>query len=110
MATLQDYRDERLRKLEELKTLGIDTYPAKANRTAMTREVIDSFDEREGQTVTVAGRIMGLRKFGKLAFIVLRDKSGQVQLFLHAPDVAELDATNGTLGMKQLNLLDTGDF
>jgi lysyl-tRNA synthetase class 2 len=110
MATLQDYRDERLRKLEELKALGIDTYPAKANRTAMTHEVIDNFEEREGQTVTVAGRIMGLRKFGKLAFIVLRDKSGQIQLFLHAPDVVELDVTNGTLGMKQLNLLDTGDF
>lgn len=110
MATLQDYRDERLRKLEELKTLGVDAYPAKANRTAMASEITDNFDEREGQTVTVAGRIMGLRKFGKLAFVVLRDKSGQVQLFLHAPDVAELDAVHGVLGMKQLNLLDTGDF
>lgn len=110
MATLQDYRDERLRKLEELKNLGIDSYPAKTNRTAMTRDVIENFDEREGQSVTVAGRIAGLRKFGKLAFIVVRDESGQVQLFLHAPDVAELDAAQGVLGMKQLNLLDTGDF
>jgi len=58
----------------------------------------------------VTGRIMGLRKFGKLAFIVLRDMSGEVQLFLHGPDVAELDAPNGVIGMKQLGLLDTGDF
>lgn len=110
MATLQDYRDERLRKLDELKTLGINPYPAKSNRTVKARQVIDEFDTREGQTVTVAGRVQGLRKFGKLAFIVLRDVSGQVQLFLHAPDVAELDARQGILGMKQLNLLDTGDF
>ena len=53
---------------------------------------------------------MNLRKFGKLAFIVLRDSSGQVQLFLHGPDVAELDAKRGTLGMKQLSLLDSGDY
>ena len=110
MATLQDYRDERLRKLEELKALGVNTYPADSHRTHKTREIVDGFDQLEGQSVTVAGRIVGLRKFGKLAFIVLRDDSGEVQLFLHAPDVAELDAPQGRLGMAQLNLLDTGDF
>lgn len=110
MATLQDYRDERVRKLEELKELGINPYPASSHRTATAQQVIDEFDARQGQAVTVTGRIVGLRKFGKLAFIVLRDMSGQVQLFLHAPDVAELDADQGVLGIKQLNLLDTGDF
>ena len=53
---------------------------------------------------------MNLRKFGKLAFIVLRDSSGQVQLFFHGPDVTELDAKRGILGMKQLSLLDSGDY
>ena len=60
--------------------------------------------------MSVVGRVMNLRKFGKLAFIVLRDSSGQVQLFLHGPDVTELDAKRGTLGMKQLSLLDSGDY
>ena len=110
MATLQDYRDERLRKLAELRTLGVDPYPAVSSRTSSTNDVTARFAELEGQTVTVAGRIMGLRKFGKLAFIVLRDQTGQVQLFLHGPDVAELDGPNGIIGMKQLPLLDTGDF
>lgn len=110
MATLQDYRDERLRKLAELKDLGINPYPASSHRTHTANSVIESFDTLEGQTVTVTGRITGLRKFGKLAFIVLRDISGSVQLFLHAPDVAELDASKGVLGMKELTLLDTGDF
>ena len=110
MATLQDYRDERLRKLAELRELGVDPYPAESHRTHMTSEVSDRFNELEGQTVTVTGRIMGLRKFGKLAFIVLRDQSGQVQLFLHAPDVAQLDAQKGIVGMSELPLLDSGDF
>jgi lysyl-tRNA synthetase class 2 len=110
MATLQDYRDERLRKLEELKTLGVNPYPAKSTRTIGAGQVAVKFDEIEGQTVIVGGRIMGLRKFGKLAFIVLKDFSGQVQLFLRDGDVAELRATENVLGMKELPLLDTGDF
>jgi lysyl-tRNA synthetase, class II len=110
MATLQDYRDERLRKLAQLKELGVDPYPADSHRTHDAGDITARFDELEGKAATVAGRIVGIRKFGKLAFIVLRDMSGQVQLFLHAPDVAELDAPRGILGMKELPLLDTGDF
>ena len=110
MATLQDYRDERLRKLDELKQLGVNPYPAKAQRTKSLADITSKFNDLDGQTATVAGRITGIRKFGKLAFIVIRDASGSLQLFLHAPDVAEIDAAAGVIGMKQLNLLDTGDF
>ena len=110
MATLQDYRDERLRKLAELRELGVNPYPATSHRTHVANDVVVKFDQLQGQTVTVVGRIMGIRKFGKLAFMVLRDQSGQVQLFFHAPDVAETDGPQGVIGIKQLSLLDTGDF
>lgn len=110
MATLQDYRDERLRKLSELKDLGINPYPADTHRTHNAGDIIAQFDTLEGQDVTVAGRVTGIRKFGKLAFIVLKDFSGSLQLFLHEPDVAPLDTARGVLGMEQLPLLDTGDF
>lgn len=110
MATLQDYRNERLRKLEELQKLGIDPYPARSERTHTCNQIVNDFENLEGKEVSVVGRVMNLRKFGKLAFIVLRDSSGQVQLFLHGPDVTELDAKRGTLGMKQLSLLDSGDY
>ena len=110
MATLQDYRNERLRKLEELRELGFNAYPSDSHRTHNVADVTARFDELEGQTVTVAGRVLGLRKFGKLAFIALGDQSGQVQLFLHGPDVVETDGASGLVGMKHVNLLDTGDF
>ncbi len=110
MATLQDYRNERLRKLQELQDLGVPAYPARSQRTHQCAQISAEFSQLEGQTVTVVGRVTALRKFGKLAFIVLADASGQVQLFLHGPSVAELDAPRGILGMKQLRLLDTGDF
>lgn len=110
MATLKDYRDERLRKLKELKQLGINPYPAEAHRTHNAGDIIKKFDELEGQTTTVAGRITGIRKFGKLAFIVLKDFSGEIQLFIQDGQIGERDAAKGQLGLDDLSLLDTGDF
>lgn len=110
MATLQDYRNERLRKLDQLHQLGVAPYPADAHRTHIASDISAKFDELEGQTATIVGRITGIRKFGKLAFIVLRDFSGSVQLFLRDGDVGERSSESGTIGMAELPLLDTGDF
>lgn len=110
MATLQDYRNERLRKLAALRELGIDPYPAHTERTHDCATVVMQYDELAGQKVTVAGRVLSIRSFGKLAFIKLQDASGAVQLYLQRDTMAELDAPRGILGMKQLRLLDTGDF
>lgn len=110
MATMKEYRDERLKKLEEIKQLGLNPYPAHTKRTAMLSDIVNNFDEMEGQTVSVAGRIVGLRKFGKLAFIVLKDFSGKIQLFIQANTLAETSAEKNLLGLNNLNLLDTGDF
>ena len=110
MATLKELRDERLRKLDELKQLGINPYPAKAERTHTTKQVVDEFGDLENQEVTIVGRVAGIRKFGQLAFIVLRDMSGQVQLFMKGDTVQPLDASVSQVGMSELPLLDTGDF
>jgi lysyl-tRNA synthetase class 2 len=110
MATLKDFRDERLRKLQDLRNLGFHPYPAEAHRTHNAVDVSTDFAALENNPVTVAGRITAIRKFGKLAFIVLKDFSGQVQLFLHADTVAPRDVTKNQLGLEDLPLLDTGDF
>jgi len=110
MATLKDFRDERLRKLSELHNLGINPFPAESKRTQENANITTDFKKLEGSEATVVGRIMGIRKFGKLAFIVIRDFSGSIQLFLRTDTVGELDAKSNQLGMAQLPLLDTGDF
>lgn len=110
MATLQDYRNERLRKRQELLDLGYDLYPSKANRSHDAVRVTAEFAALEGQQVTVAGRIDKIRKFGKIAFLVLRDFSGEVQVFLKKDDLEAGDVAKNTLDMSGLRLLDTGDF
>ncbi len=110
MATLKEFRDERIKKLEKLRGMGYNPYPAKANRTVMTSDILADFDAFDGKTETVFGCIKSIRKFGKLAFIVVRDFSGSIQLFLRAQDVQASDSTKGLIGIEDLNLLDTGDF
>jgi lysyl-tRNA synthetase class 2 len=112
MTTLKNFRDERLRKLAELQTLGINPYPAKANRTHNIIDVLDGFKKLENTCVTVVGRVVSIRKFGKLAFIVVRDMSGQMQLFVRSGDSADqANRSNSELLMpSEIGLLDTGDF
>jgi lysyl-tRNA synthetase class 2 len=110
MATLKDFRDERLRKLADLKKLGINPFPSKSSRTHYISDIVNRFDDLQGQNVTVAGRVMGIRKFGKIAFVVLRDFSGKIQLFLQSDTTESLNVGEDQLGLNELPLLDSGDF
>jgi len=110
MATLKDYRDERLRKLAELKGLGVNPYPAQATRSHAAQQVHDDFAGLEGQTVTVVGRITSIRKFGKIAFVVVKDMSGEIQLVWRRNDEQEVDRSNSELSQRDIALLDSGDF
>lgn len=113
MATLKDYRNERLRKLEELKKLDVNPYPSNGKRTHYINDLLQNFDSLEGQDVTIVGRIKSIRKFGKIAFIVVKDQSPHsIQLFLRTrDDVPAPDRTNSELLMpSEIALLDNGDF
>ncbi|MCA9350273.1 lysine--tRNA ligase [Candidatus Saccharibacteria bacterium] len=110
MANLKELRDERLRKLKKLRQLGVDPYPASVTRTNYNTEVQSKFDKLVGSNVSVVGRIKSIRKFGKIAFIVIKDNSGELQLFLKNDTLGSLDPETSQLGLEQLPLLDSGDF
>lgn len=110
MATLKELRDERLRKLDELRQLGINPYPAQTNRTHDLQAIHMDFPELEGTSVTVVGRIVSIRKFGKIAFIVIKDDTDKLQLFWRATEGVSADRTNSELLISDIALLDVGDF
>ena len=105
MVQLSDYRDERLRKLDEIKSKGIDPYPSKSKRNTKIGDIINDFDSYENGKVTIVGRIIAIRSFGKLAFVKIRDYFGEIQIFMR-----EEETPAGLFGTKELKLLDTGDF
>ncbi|MBQ3261333.1 lysine--tRNA ligase [Candidatus Saccharibacteria bacterium] len=114
--TLDDYRNERLKKLEIIKSLGIDPYPAKSFRDTKIGSIIANFNNYSEKTVTIAGRITAIRSFGKLAFVKIKDDSGELQIFMQAsakPEDAKKDVQPQALiafDITKLKLLDSGDF
>ncbi|MGB4966686.1 MAG: lysine--tRNA ligase [Candidatus Saccharimonadales bacterium] len=111
MATLKDFRDERLRKLAELKTLGVNPYPARSARTHTVQVIHQQFAELEGNTVTTTGRIVSIRKFGKLAFVVIKgENAAELQLIWRRGENEAADYAESELLQANLGLLDTGDF
>lgn len=111
MATLKELRNERIRKLEELFKLGIEPFPANSSRSNKLIEITKDFEKLENTEVDVTGRIKNIRKFGKIAFIVIEDQSGQIQLFLGADKVSNPDNKDKSqLSFNNIPLLDSGDF
>ena len=110
MATLKELRDERLRKLADLRALGVNPYPAAVTRTHTEAAVKADFEQLLGKSVTVVGRIMSIRKFGKIAFVVVEDVSASLQLFWKHDEAATADRANSELLLADISLLDPGDF
>ncbi len=98
----------RLDKLERLRADGVEPYPAGFDRTHTAAEVHAGHPDLEpgsetGERVTVAGRLMNVRSFGKLRFGVLLDGTATIQLFVSG------DAL-GDAGFELFDLLDPGDW
>lgn len=89
MAMLEKIREERIAKIKELRKRGIDPYPSKSGRTHLAKEIAEGYKELEEKTVTVAGRLMSWRDFGKLIFANLRDSSGDIQIVLKKAELGD---------------------
>jgi len=89
--------EQRLKKLEKLKELGIHPYEYKFEKTHSIKDILEKYpqkDEKEagkvyGEKVKIAGRIMSLRIMGKSAFFHIQDETGKIQCFLNIKDVGE---------------------
>ncbi len=102
---LDDFRNERLKKLEALRAAGINPYPATSERTHAIGDVLAAFDElAAGHVLVLAGRVMARREHGGLVFLDLDDGTGTIQVLVK----------RDTLGDAQFQLLldtlDIGDF
>jgi lysyl-tRNA synthetase class 2 len=83
--------EERLKKLDKLKELGIDPYPYKFERSHNFKEIKAQF-ERLSQTeekVRTCGRIITVRGHGKTLFATLADESEHLQVYFRKDKLAE---------------------
>jgi lysyl-tRNA synthetase, class II len=90
-----DQRAQRLAKVDALRERGVDPYPVRFDRTLTLAELRDRYDGRlaAGQELDepqrVAGRLLLIRRQGKLSFATMRDGTGNVQLFVSDDGLGE---------------------
>lgn len=118
MTEQNDLIKRRLEELEEIQKLGINPYPHRFDVTSTSKEIINNFQDsvtgknpqteseiqnQKANTVSIAGRIMAIRKMGKATFCHIKDEVGKIQIYIRRDDVGEN-------AYKVFNLLDIGDI
>lgn len=87
---LHELKRIRREKLAELQDAGADPYQqVRFDRTHHTIDIRDHFDEMEGKTVRLAGRMMSKRIMGKASFSDMSDRYGRLQLYVKRDNVGE---------------------
>lgn len=91
-------------KLKTLQEEGMDPFKiSKFDVTHHSNEVKDNYDELEGKTVVLAGRMMSKRVMGKASFMHLQDQNGRIQVYVKRDDI-------GVDEYKQFKSYDLGDI
>jgi lysyl-tRNA synthetase class 2 len=101
---------QRRANLDELRALGVDPYPHRFDAAATVDAVVAEHSPKSGEeleasavTTRVAGRILGIRSFGKANFLVLSDGKARLQVYLRKDSLPERD-------FAIFKLLDFGDW
>jgi lysyl-tRNA synthetase class 2 len=116
MQILSEQEILRRTKLEELRKLGIEPYPAALYPVSDYSDDIKRKFENEGEkvpekfkSVCMAGRIMSLRIQGGASFAEIQDSKGRIQIYVRRDDICpQEDKTLYNTVFKKL--LDIGDF
>lgn len=97
-------------KLDELRSLGIDPFGGKYERTHAAGNIVQEYDaltkeelEEKAVHATIAGRLIAKRVMGKASFAHIQDLSGKIQIYVRKDSVPEQKYA-------AFNLLDLGDI
>lgn len=104
MQDANEFNVERIKKLNELLSRGINPYPYTFEPNTTSTYITKNFDKIDSEErFILSGRIMLLRRMGKVTFLNLRDQNGNIQVYISKNDLGE-DAYG------VIKLLDVGDI
>jgi lysyl-tRNA synthetase, class II len=91
MSNEEEQFTQRRAKLEEIQRLGVSPYPTRFERTATIESVVARYGATEAEALeterpraAIAGRVVGVRSFGKARFLVLSDGLERLQVYVRA--------------------------
>lgn len=96
---MREYTEQELvrrEKANKIREMGMDPFGDAFERTDYAKDIKEKFkdvehDEFENRNdyVTIAGRIMFIRKMGKASFLSIQDKTDKIQVYISINDVGE---------------------
>ena len=108
MASIEELRDVRIKKIELLKKAGMNPYPSSVPHDYSVKEVKDSFDKlvplSEKKNISIVGRVIIVRGQGSILFVVLQDGDERLQAVL------KKDSLDEKLFNLFVDTIDNGDF
>ncbi len=103
-STLEELKRTRREKLEHLRELGVNPYPYNYEITHHAEDILENFGEyEEAEDVSLAGRLMAIRRMGKASFAHIQDATGKIQIYVKIDNVGEKM-------YEAFGLLDIGDL
>lgn len=91
-------------KLQELQQNGKDPFKiVKYDVNASTTQIINNFEQMEGQFVSIAGRLMSKRGMGKAGFCDVQDRDGKLQIYVKIDEI-------GAESYEEFKKFDIGDM
>ena len=86
---LNKLMEQKIEKYNDFKDRGIKNYDEKFEVDTHAEDIIDNFEDYEGETVRLSGRLMALRTHGKASFADIQDMSGKMQLYIKVNIIGE---------------------
>jgi len=91
-SNITDYNvliERRMEELSELKKMNVEPFAYQFDINNNSDSVKKNFETLEGKDVSVAGRIMTIRRMGKASFATLQDSKGRIQIYLKKDEIGE---------------------
>ncbi len=91
MASIDEIKKIRLKKLKAIESAGLLGYPLESKRTHTSKEALSGFNKliKTEQEIFLTGRLMSLRGHGGLLFANLKDESGEIQIVFKKDHLGE---------------------
>ena len=105
MEPIDDLKKQRLHKMRQMEEIQGSPYAYEFERTHEAKEIVEGSDPESKPLngISVAGRIMAMRRMGKASFAHLMDQSGRIQIYVKQDQVGEES-------YQIFKLLDIGDI
>ena len=100
---LKEHRENQKKKIEELRMRSIEPYPYAFSTSATPEAIRNEYLNYEGREVSVAGRVVSVRKHGKAIFSSIRGEEESIQTYQKLDEL-------GKEKFELFGLVDIGDF